>query len=53
MTILDDKNSIKGYLAVELYDEVDEIREYIKGNRTSDYIRRYWNEYTNALSATM
>jgi len=51
MTILDDKNSVKGYLAIELYDEVDEIREYIKGNRTADYIRRYWNEYTNALSA--
>ena len=48
MTVLDDKN--KGYRAVELYDEVDEIRLYLKGERSAEYIRRYWNSYTNAIS---
>mgnify|MGYP003294904671 CR=1 FL=1 len=33
-----------------LHDEVDEIRLYLKGERSAEYIRRYWNSYTNAIS---
>ena len=50
MTLLDDKNSSKGYRAIELYDEVEEIRQYLVGVYSADYIRNYWNSYTNALN---
>ena len=50
MTLLDEKNLDKGYRAVELYDEIEEIRKYLNSEYPSDYIRRYWNSYTNAIS---
>lgn len=50
MTMLDPKNSVKGYRYVELFDEVEEIRRYLSGEVSSDYILNYWNEYTNAIS---
>lgn len=49
MTFLDDKNKDKDFLAEELYDEVEEIRQYLAGKCSADYIRSYWNAYTNAL----
>lgn len=51
MTLLDDKLLGKGYIAVELYDEIEEIRRYLLGNCSAEYIKRYWNAYTNAISA--
>jgi len=50
MIILDSKNSSRGYMAVELYDEIDEIEKYISGEYSADYIRNYWNQYTKAIS---
>ncbi len=29
----------------EFLDEVNEIREYLKGNRDEEYILRYWKQY--------
>ncbi len=48
LTFLDPKNESKSYRAKELYDEVEEIKKYLNGEYTSDYIRSYWNQYTNA-----
>ena len=50
LTFFDPKNESKGYRAIELFDEVEEIRKYLEGEYTAEYIRRYWNEYTKALS---
>lgn len=50
MTMLDPKNSVKGYRYVELFDEVEEIRRYLSGDVSGEYILNYWNEYTNAIS---
>lgn len=50
MTLLDDKNINKAYRAVELYDEIEEIRKYLKGEYPAEYIKSYWNSYTNAIS---
>ena len=49
MTMLDPKNSVKGYRYVELFDEVEEIRRYLSGDVSGEYILNYWNEYTNAI----
>ena len=51
MTLLDPKNIPYGYRAIELYDEVEELNRYINGECSADYIRSYWNQYTNACSA--
>ncbi len=29
----------------EFMDEINEIREYLNGNRDEDYILRYWKQY--------
>ena len=50
LTLFDPKNSSKGYRAVELYDEAEELRKYLEGEYSADYIRSYWNAYTKALS---
>lgn len=50
MTMLDPKNSVKGYRFVELYDEIEEIKRYISGEVSGDYILEYWNTYTKAIS---
>lgn len=34
----------------ELWDEVDEIRRYQRGEVDKEYILRYWNQYTEAIS---
>ena len=50
MILLDTKNINRGYIAVELFDEVDSLSDYLNGECSADYIRRYWNQYTNAIS---
>lgn len=50
MTMLDPKNSVKGYRFVELYDEIEEIKRYISGEVSGDYILNYWSNYTKAIS---
>ena len=50
LTFFDPKNSSKGYRAIELYDEAEELRKYLEGEYTADYIRSYWSPYTKALS---
>ena len=50
LTFMDPKNAQKGYCAIELMDEVDELRKYLEGEYPDDYIRRYWNAYTRAIS---
>lgn len=50
MTMFDPKNSAKGYRFVELNDEVNEIKRYLQGGTTGDYILRYWDEFTKAIS---
>ena len=50
LTMFDPKNSIKGYRCVELFDEVEEIRRYISGDVSGEYILNYWNAYTKAIS---
>lgn len=50
MTMHDDKNAGKGYRAIELFDEFEEIKGYLSGKYDAEYLRRYWNEYTLAIS---
>ena len=50
MTVFDPKNSSKGYRELELMDELNEIKDYLAGKESADYIMRYWNQYTNAIS---
>lgn len=50
MTMFDPKNTIKGYRYIELNDEVNEIKRYLNGEVSGDYILSYWNEYTKAIS---
>lgn len=50
MIILDDKNRNRAYIAVELFDEVELLREYMSGNYPAESIRSYWQEYTKAIS---
>ena len=50
MTAFDPKNQTKGYRVLELMDELGEISRYLKGEVDSDYILRYWNQYTKAIS---
>lgn len=50
MTMLDPKNSVKGYRFIELYDETEEIKKYIRGEVPCEYILDYWCEYTKAIS---
>jgi len=50
MTMLDPKNSVKGYRCIELYDEIEEIKRYISGEVSGEYILGYWDEYTRAIS---
>ncbi len=50
LTFFDPKNISKGYRAIELYDEAEELRKYLEGEYSADYIRSYWCPYTKALS---
>ena len=50
MTMFDPKNTIKGYRYIELNDEINEIKRYLNGEVSSDYILSYWDGYTKAIS---
>ncbi len=50
LTFFDPKNAERGYRAIELYDEAEALEKYLNGEFSADYIRRYWNQYTKALS---
>ena len=47
LTISDPKNSQIGQ---ELLDEVAEIERFGSGETDGDYIMRYWDQYTKAIS---
>ena len=47
MTIADPKNRGRGQ---ELLDEIEEIERYRNAEVPKDYILRYWNQYTQAIS---
>ena len=49
-TFDDPKNSDKKIVERELNDEVGEILKYLNGEYSADYIRNYWNQYTQAIS---
>lgn len=50
MTLLASGNENKGYRAIELFDEIEELRKYLEGEYDSAYISRYWDQYTRAIS---
>ncbi len=50
MTMLDPKNTVKGYRFIELNDEIEEIKRYINDEVSDSYILSYWDEYTKAIS---
>ena len=52
MIILDDKNMDKSYRVVEIMDEIEELRYYLRGVYSKEYVLRYWEAYTNAISYT-
>jgi hypothetical protein len=50
MTLHSPENASKGYRGIELFDEIGELRKYLAGEYDDDYVRNYWNQYTNAIS---
>ncbi len=50
MTFFDPKNREIGYRAVEIMDEFEEIRRFLRGEVDGDYITSYWHQFTNAIS---
>lgn len=50
ITFMDPKNAARGYCAIELMDEIEELRLYLEGVYPDQYIRDYWNAYTRAIS---
>ena len=48
-TIEDPKNKEKK-IDQELWDELEEINRYHRGEVEADYILRYWDSYTMAIS---
>ncbi len=50
MSLLSPANENKGYREIELFDEVDELRRYLEGECDDEYIRRYWHQFTDAIS---
>ena len=50
MTIFDPKNASKGYRLIELNDEVEEIRRYMKDEVDGEYVLRYWDAFSKAIS---
>ena len=50
MTFMDPKNYVKGYRVIEIMDEYESLKEYLNGEYDEDYVRRYWNQYTRAIS---
>ena len=49
-TFDDPKNKDKLVVERELNDEVNEIIKYLNDDYPADYIKRYWNQYTQAIS---
>lgn len=47
LTLSDPKNRKR---APELIEEIYQIERYLMGEEDEDYIRRYWEQYTNALA---
>ena len=50
MTLFDPKNYQRGYRAIELFDELEEIKKYLYENNDKDSILEYWNQYTRSIS---
>ena len=50
MTFDDPKNQDKKIIEKELFDETNEIIKYLNGDYPAEYIRRYWNQFTDAIS---
>ena len=50
MTLHSPSMASKGYRGIELFDEVEELKKYLAGEYDDEYIRKYWNEYTKAIS---
>ena len=50
LTFDDQKNSELKKFSKEFYDEVEEINRFLNGEVDADYIRRYWKQYTDAIS---
>ena len=50
MTIHSPSVATRGYRAIELFDEIGELNQYLEGHCDDDYIRNYWNQYTKAIS---
>ena len=50
LTFNDPKNVDLRKYSKEFYDEVDEIKRFLSGEVDDDYIRRYWKQYTDAIS---
>lgn len=46
MTVNDPKNESRKQ---EIYDEIDEIKQFLSGNASDEYILRYWGQYTDHI----
>ena len=47
MILLAPGSENKGYRAIELFDEIDELRRYLEGEYDSDYVRSYQSDKLN------
>ena len=47
---VDDPKNKERCIDKELWDELEEIKRYHSGEVTKDYILRYWDNYTKAIS---
>lgn len=43
-------NAADSYRKIEFTDELAELRRFLNGEVDQDYIMRYWNQFTEALS---
>ncbi len=50
LTFDDPKNRDKRIVARELTDEVGEIVRYLNGEYSAQYIKNYWQQFTDAIS---
>ena len=47
---IDDSKNQERHIEKELWDELEEIKRYYRGEVDKDYILRYWDVYTRAIS---
>ena len=47
---IDDPKNQERHIEKELWDELEEIKRYYRGEVDKDYILRYWDVYTRAIS---